>query len=98
MKRLRPLLGRLGLAFECLGEHFFREDLSDRDDQVFQLGELGAPGQPLRAIDSIDQAFRHAFDVRPHRLNRRGNFFLACHPWLLLQAVSEVSGESGNFA
>src|SRR6516165_6104585 len=82
-KRLWPLLGTLGLAFERLGEHFFRENVAYRDDDVFQLGERGAPRQPLRAIKAIDQTFGHAFDVRLHRLNGRGYFFLACHPWLL---------------
>jgi hypothetical protein len=82
-KRLRTLFGILGLAFQRPGEHLFGEDISDRDDHVLQLGELGAPRQSTRAIDSIDQTGRYAFDVRLHWLDSCGDFSLACHPWLL---------------
>jgi hypothetical protein len=65
----RSLVSSPRWALQGLGAHAFREDLADRDHDVLQLGERRPPGQTVGAVEAIDQALGHAFEVRLNLLD-----------------------------
>ena len=79
----RPLGMAGSLPGEGLGEDLFRQDFAEIDQEVFDLGEPGSPGRPLRAVELVDQVFRHALDVGPYFFHQRSPLFGLRHPWLL---------------
>jgi hypothetical protein len=55
-----------GLPGEGLSEDLFGQDFAEVEQEMFDLGEGGSPGGPVRAVELIDQVFGHALDVGPH--------------------------------
>jgi hypothetical protein len=70
------------------------EDLSEVEEEVFDLGEGSAPGRPVVSIALIDEVFGDAFDVRADFVYLRTPLFLACHLPFLSQVVSKASTNS----
>jgi hypothetical protein len=44
-------------------EHLLGEDGADFQEDVFDLGELGAPDRSLGPVELLDEVFGNAFDV-----------------------------------
>lgn len=57
------LVGGRGLTGEGLGQHFFRQDVAQLDEDGFDVGELGSPGRAVRAIELIRKVFADAFEI-----------------------------------
>jgi hypothetical protein len=72
-----------GLAGEGLVEHLLGKDGAEGEEEVFDLGEAGAPGGPARAVELVDEVFGDAFEVRAYFFYLRGVLFGARHPWFL---------------
>lgn len=53
-----------GLLGQAEVEHLFGEDLSDFQEQVFDVGELGAPGGAVGPVELEDEVFGDPFEVR----------------------------------
>jgi hypothetical protein len=84
----RPVLHGVGPPLQGLVEAFFGEHLTHGLGGVFDGDELGAPGRPAGAVQTVGQALGHAFEVGPNRVGGRGGNLVASHPWLL----SEMRG------
>jgi hypothetical protein len=54
-----------GLTGEGLGKHLLGEDGPDLQEQRFEFGELGSPGEAGRAIELIGKVFAHALEIGP---------------------------------
>src|SRR5262245_58607806 len=61
--RLGALLGGSGLLREGQVEHLLGKDFADLEEDVFDLGELGAPGGALGTVELLDQVFGDPLDV-----------------------------------
>jgi len=81
----RPLRHRVGLPLQRFVEHLFGQDLAHRFDGVFDGGELRTPGGSAGAVQAVDQALGHAFEIGPNRIGRRRGNLIPSHPWLLSQ-------------
>ena len=90
----RGLLGQgLGLAAEAEGEHLFGQDVADFQEEVLDVGQAGAPGRAVQAIELIDEIFGDALDVGPHLFGWRRALFGSSHPWVLSALVSKRGSE-----
>ena len=78
-----PFRCRVGLALQGVVEHLLGQHLTNGLDRVFDLGEFGAPGRPLVAIQAIDEAFGDAFEVGSNGISGGGVDLVASHPWHL---------------
>jgi hypothetical protein len=87
--RLGALLGGRGLLGEGQVEHLLGKDFADFQEDVFDLGELGAPGGALGAVELLDQVFGDPLDVRAQFFHLRGALLGSRHPWLLSELGSE---------
>jgi hypothetical protein len=75
-----PLLHRVGLPLQRFIEHLFGQHLTHRFDGVFDGAEFGAPGGPVGAVQTVDQALGHAFEVGSHGIGGRGGNLVTSHP------------------
>jgi len=73
-----------GLPLEGLRQHPLGENFLNGDEEVFHLGELGAPGRPAKSPDAVDQVFGDAVEVGTHFVDSGGRFLGECHPWHLI--------------
>jgi hypothetical protein len=80
---LRLLKEGLGLAGEGQIEHLFGKDFTDFQEEVFDVGQLSAPGRTGGAVELIDKVFGDALDVGPYFFHQRGALFGSRHPWIL---------------
>jgi len=71
------------LPGESLRESLFGQDFAEIEQEVFDVGELGAPRRPVRAVELIDKVFGHAFDIGPYFFYLRGALLGLSHPWIL---------------
>ena len=69
-----------GLALQGLLEHSLGERFLNGDEEVFHLGEFGAPGWSARSPDAVHQMFGDAVKVRPHFVDGGGGLFGGCSP------------------
>jgi len=76
--------GRVGLALESLLEQSFGENLLDGEDEVFDLGEFGAPRGTVGSPDPIDEMFGDPMEVRPNFVDGGVGVSGECHPWRLI--------------
>jgi hypothetical protein len=53
------------LTGKGLGEHLLRKDSPDLQEDRFEFGEFGSPGQASRAIELIGKVFAHALQIGP---------------------------------
>jgi len=75
---------RVGLALEGLLEQPFGENLLDRDDEVFDLREFGAPCGTVGPPNLIDEMFGDPVEVGPNFVHGGVGVSSECHPWHLL--------------
>jgi hypothetical protein len=68
------------LSGEGFGEHLFRQDFAEVEQQVFDVGQFGSPGRPLRAIELLDQVFGHALDIGTYIFYQRRALLGIRHP------------------
>src|SRR5262249_26243102 len=61
--RLGALVGGRGLLGEGQVEHLFGKDVTDFPEDVFDLGQLGAPGGAVGAVELPDEVFGDPLDV-----------------------------------
>src|SRR5262249_34328570 len=61
--RLGALVGGRGLLREGQVEHLLGKDFADFEEDVFDLGELRAPGGSLGTVELLDQVFGDPLDV-----------------------------------
>jgi hypothetical protein len=61
--RLGARVGGRGLPGEGQVEHRLGKDFAEFKEDVFDLGELGAPGGALGAVELLDQIFGDPLDV-----------------------------------
>jgi hypothetical protein len=83
--RTTPIGGRLlvddgGLLREGQVEHLLGENLTDFEENVFDLAESGSPSGAFGAVKLLDQVFGHPFDVRPQFFYLRRALFASRHP------------------
>jgi hypothetical protein len=78
-----------GLLGEAEVEHLLREDLTDFQQYVFNLGESGSPSRALRAVEFLDKVFGDALDVGSQFFYLRSALFVSRHPWPLSQVGSK---------
>jgi hypothetical protein len=87
----RAVFGRgQGLAFQALLEHLLGEHFPNLDNQVFELGQLGPPLGTFGSPNAVRKVFGHTLDISTNFLYLGTPFFLACHPWLLLEVEANV--------
>jgi hypothetical protein len=80
----------LGLAGEAQVEHPLRQDVADFHQEGFEVGQGGAPGRAVGAVELIDQVFGDALDVGPHRFRLRRALLGSRHPWVLSVLVAKA--------
>jgi hypothetical protein len=92
----RAGLGRRGclVVGRCLPgqgivEHTFRQDLTDIQEEVFDLRQFGPPGWTRRAVELLDQVFRDPVEIGTDFFYLRGTLLGSRHPWLLLELGSK---------
>jgi len=69
------------LALECLVEHLFGENLSDRENGVLDGSQSGAPGRTIGTVDPIDQIDGDLFDLGTDSIGGGGRNGGGRHPW-----------------
>ena len=79
----RPLLDGVGLPLQSLVEPLLGEHLANGLDGVLDGAEFGPPSGTIGAVEALDQALGHAFEVGANRICRRGGNGEPSHPWLL---------------
>ena len=69
----RRLVGRLAarLPLERRVKQFVGENLPQRDDEVFEFGEGGAPGGTVGSPDAIGEVFCDPFEIGSNGVGRR---------------------------
>jgi hypothetical protein len=60
-----------GLSGEGLGEGLFGQDVAEFEQELFDVGELGAPGWPVGAVQLLDEVFGNALDVGAYFFHQR---------------------------
>ena len=83
-----------GLAFQTQIQHLLRENFANLDDQVFELGQLGAPWGTFWPSDVVCKVFGDALDVSADFFYLRSPFFVSCHPWLPLEVKAKTRKSS----
>ena len=83
--RTTPIGGRLlgdggGLVRQGQVEHLLGENLTNFDENVFDLAESGSPSGTLGAVKLVDEVFGHPFDVSPHFFYLRSALFASRPP------------------
>ena len=83
--RATPIGGRLlgdggGLVGQGQVEHFLGENLTDFEENVFDLAESGSPSGTLGPVKLVDEVFGHPFDVRPQFFYLRSALIASRHP------------------
>jgi len=77
-----------GLPRQGVGQHLFAEDLADGEEEVFDLGQLGAPRRALGPVELVDEVFGDPFDVGTDFFYLGGALLGSRHPWLLSELGS----------
>ena len=54
---------RGGLAGEGFGQHLLGEDAAEVEEEVFKVGQGGAPSGAVRAVELVHQVLGDAFEV-----------------------------------
>jgi hypothetical protein len=83
--RATPIGGRLlldggGLLRQGQIEHLLGENLTDFEENVFDLAEPGSPSRTLGPIKLLDKVFGDPFDVRPQFFYLRSALLASRHP------------------
>jgi hypothetical protein len=82
-----------GLAFQTKLKHFLGQDFTNLDDEIFELGQLGAPRRPLGSPEAIRKVLGDPLDVIADFFYFLTPFFVACHPWLPVGVAAKVGSE-----
>ena len=61
-------------------EHLLGENLTDFEENVFDLAEPSSPSGTLGPVEFLDQVFGNPFDVRPQLFYLRSALFASRHP------------------
>jgi len=83
--RATPIGGRLlpdggGLLRQGQSEHLLGENLTDFEENVFDLAEPGSPRGSLGTVKLLDKVFGDPFDVRPQFFYLRSALLASRHP------------------
>jgi hypothetical protein len=84
----RPVRVGGGLASQGFREDLFRQDFAEFEQEVFDLGELGSPRGPVRAVELLHKVFGDALDIGPHFFHQRGALLRVGHPCVLSELAS----------
>jgi hypothetical protein len=88
-----PLVVSGGLAGEGLGENLFSQDVADFEEELFEVGEFGAPGRPVGAVELRDEVFGDALNVGTHCFHQRSPLLGRRHV-LFLSALAPIRSTS----
>src|SRR5437899_6816491 len=78
------------LAGQGVVEHLFAEDLTDFEEQVFDLRQFGAPRGAVRSIELVDQVFCYALDVGTDFFGLLSTLRGSRHPWTLSAVAAKT--------
>jgi hypothetical protein len=67
----RPLRVGSGLSSESFSKGFFGQEVAEFKQELLEVGELGAPGRPVGAVELVDEVFGDALDVGTHFFHLR---------------------------
>lgn len=82
------------MGCEPLLHHVQREGLADLDGHFLDVGELGAPGNTVGAVNPAVEIFCKATqEILQFILDDRGGFGVR-HPWLLPEVASREKVET----
>jgi hypothetical protein len=82
-KRGWPLGSRISLPLQGLVDHLLGKHLTNGQDGVFNLRQFGSPGWAIVAVQAIDQALGHTFEIGTNRISGSSSDFESSHPWHL---------------